>query len=412
MVPVIIAGIVFTVLGFALGWMLAGSRLREELAAERARNELGQDKNEWTEKAEAQLRETFQALAAKSLQNNAEAFITQSREQLDSMVKQLRGDWSTQKEQFSNLVQPVERGLKSLDEHVRQLEQKREGAYKALEQHIGELKHAHSELRDATGHLRSALTTSSSIRGQWGELQLRRVVEMSGMLNHVDFEEQQQAGQTRPDMTVRMPNKGVLPVDAKTSLQDYLRAVESEDAGTRKAALKAHALAMRAHVRSLASKEYWKQFERTPDVVVMFVPNEACLSAAFEEDGELIEYALEHQVLLVTPVMLFGLLKAIAYGWQQQVVTENARLIANQGRELHERLATFLSHLGKTGQNLERAVKAYNDAIGSAESRVMPAARRLRELGSANQDLESPQPVELQTRLPAHSGGNDEEVSA
>jgi DNA recombination protein RmuC len=405
---VVLTALFGLLLGVALGWLMASLRhaarsgaLQSELAALRRDQELARERRSWTEKAEQQLRDTFQALAANSLKSNADTFISQAREQLDTLLKQMRGDWSAQKDQFAHLVQPVEKSLQTLDEQVRRLEQRREGAYRTLEQHLTELRAAHKELRDETGHLRTALTTSSSARGHWGELQLRRLVEMAGMASHVDFEEQQQAGGTRPDMTVRLPNAGILPVDAKTSMQDYLHACEAETEGARKQHLKAHAQAMRQHVRSLSQKEYWQQFDRAPDVVVMFVPNEACLSAGFEEDPELIEYGLQQHVLVATPVTLFGLLKAIAYGWQQQAVTENAAEIAKEGKLLCERLSVFLDHLSKTGRGLDAATKSYNDAVGSLESRLMPSARRLRELGAASRAPEAPAVAERQARLPA-----------
>lgn len=404
---VIVIGVLCLLIGVVLGWMMAALRhsnragaLQSELAALRRDQELARERETWSEKAEQQLRETFQALAANSLKSNAETFITQTREQLEAILKQMRGDWSAQKDQFTHLVQPVEKSLKTLDEQVRQLEQRREGAYRTLEQHLTELRTAHKELRDETGHLRTALTTSSSSRGQWGELQLRRLVEMAGMANHVDFDEQQQAGATRPDMIIRLPNAGILPVDAKTSMQAFLQACEADSDSARKQHLKAHAQALRQHVRSLSQKEYWRQFERTPDVVVMFIPNEACLSAGFEEDPDLIEYGLQQHVLVATPVTLFGLLKAIAYGWQQQAVTENAVAIAQEGKLLCDRLSVFLDHLSKAGRGLDGAVKAYNDAVGSLESRLMPSARRLRELGASTKDPEPPAIAEGQVRLP------------
>jgi len=405
---IILTAILTGCAGLLIGWLAATlraekarSQLQEQLVALQKEGESAREKLSWAETAERQLREAFQALAAKTLQANAETFLSQAQGQFDSILKQFRGDWSTQHEQFSNLVLPVEKNLKALDEQVRQLEQRREGAYKSLEQHLGELKTAHRELRDETGHLRTALTTSSRARGQWGELQLRRIVEMAGMVSHVDFDEQEQAGGMRPDMLVRLPNKGILPVDAKTSMQDFLAAMETDDEQVRKQRIKAHAAAMRNHVRTLSNKAYWSQFERTPEVVVMFVPNEACLSAGFEADPELIEYGLQQQVLVATPVTLFGLLRAIAYGWQQQAVAENAQAIALEGKELCERLAVFMEHLRKAGKGLDGAVRSFNDAVGSAESRLMPSARRLRELEATTRAPEAPQPVERQARLPS-----------
>ncbi|MBN1557333.1 MAG: DNA recombination protein RmuC [Lentisphaerae bacterium] len=404
MTPLFIAALAALLAGLALGYLaglLRGARTREELAVLKQGRRAETDKLAWVEQAEQQLRDAFQALAARSLQSNAETFIGQARAQLDATLKQMRGDWSTQREQMAHLVQPVEKGLQALDDQVRRLEQRREGAYRTLEQHLAELKLAHRELRDETGHLRSALTVSAQTRGQWGELQLRRLVEMAGMLSHVDFDEQQTAGGQRPDMIIRMPNEGILPVDAKTSLSDYLKAFETDDPAARKACLRAHAQAMRGHIRSLSGKAYWQQFDRTPEVVVMFVPNETCLSASFEEDPQLIEYGLEQHVLLATPVTLFGLLKAVAYGWQQQAVAENARAIAREAHELCERLGVFLEHLRKAGKGLDGAVHAFNSAVGSAEARLLPSARRLRDLGATSGEPAPVEPVERQVRLPA-----------
>lgn len=400
--------------GAALGWLLCAlraARAREgyvsriaELEQQRAADA---DKLAWREASEERLREAFEALASGALKANAETFLQQTGERLDSVLKQLRGDWSTQKEQFAGLVTPVEKTLKTLDEQVRALEQKREGAYRSIEQHIGELSKAHRELRDEAGHLRSALTTSSRARGQWGELQLRRVVELTGMMKHVDFDEQATRGDQRPDMVVHLPHQGQLPVDAKASLEDYLRACESQDDATRRTRLKAHAAAMRNHVRTLGAKSYWAQFDRAPEVVVMFVPNEACLAAAFEEDGGLIEYGLEQHVLIATPVTLYGLLKAIAYGWQQQSVAENAERIAAEGKDLCDRISVFVDHLRRSGKGLDAAVDSYNKAVGSLESRVMPSARRLREYGASLKEVEAPTPSERGARLPATEEGTE-----
>lgn len=411
MTPTIIAGVVGAVIGLVLGWLLAASRysqIRAELAVARKTEETNQEKLAWIEQAETQLRDTFQALASKALASNAENFSRQTRDQMEGLMKQIKGDWSVQKEQFSNLVNPVEKSLQSLDQHVRTLEQKREGAYRSLEQHLGDLKTAHQALRDETGHLRSALTVSSRSRGQWGELQLRRIVEQAGMLNHVDFDEQEHtADGQRPDMVIRMPNEGILPVDAKTSLEAYLQAVEADTEDVRRQKMKAHAQAMRNHVRSLSSKAYWKQFQHAPEVVVMFVPNEASLGAAFEEDPQLLEYGLEQHVLVATPVTMFGLLKTIAYGWQQQSIADNAHEIAEEGKILCDRLAVFLDHLQKTGKGLDAAVQSYNDAIGSAQNRLIPSARRFKDLGSTTREIDAPPAIETQARLTDSSAPAD-----
>lgn len=410
----IIATLIGIIIGLAIGWLLARQRSVGTVARLETKLQGEREKGDWHDESDQRLRETFEVLASKALKSNSETFVRQTRDQLDSILKQMKGDWSLHKEQITNLVQPVEKSLKSLDEQVRQIEQKREGAYKTLEQHIGDLKNAHRELRDETGHLRQALTTSPRARGQWGEVQLRRIVEMAGMLKHVDFKEQAVSGDQRPDMVIQLPNSGMLPVDAKTSMEHFLQAVDADDEPERKKFIKQHGAAMRGHINTLGKKEYWKQFDVTPEVVVMFVPNEACLSASFAEYPELIEEGLRQHVLVATPVTLYGLLKAIAYGWQQQSIADNAKIIAAEGQQLCDRLGVFLGHLQKSGRGLDAAVRSYNEAVGSAESRLMPSARRLRELGATSKEIESVSPIDHQVRLPASTGEaeDDSETAA
>ncbi len=409
MVPYLI---IACVVGLVIGWLAATARnssktarLEAELRGERERSASRQDE-------EARLREMFEALASQALKSNSETFIRQTRDQLESVHKQIKGDWSLQHEQFSKLIQPVEKNLKTLDDQVRNLEQKREGAYKTLEKHIGDLTSAHRELRDETGHLRQALTTGSRARGRWGELQLQRIVELTGMIRHVDFQEQVHEGGQRPDMLIHMPNERDIPVDAKTTLEDYMQAIDATDEASRKQHLKNHAKAMRARIQSLGNKEYWKQFEPMPEVVVMFVPNEASLSAAFDEDDKLLEFGLDQHVLLATPVTLFALLKAVAYGWQQQELAENARKIADEGRVLFERINTFVGHIQKAGRGLNSAVESYNSAVGSLESRVMPSVRKFKELRVTDREIESASPIEHNIRLPASTEEDDLAESA
>jgi DNA recombination protein RmuC len=227
------------------------------------------------------------------------------------------------------------------------------------------------------------------------------VVELAGMVAHVAFDEQAVVEAGRPDLIVYLPNRGILPVDAKAPMQAFFEAMEAGDGETRRLKLKAHADAVRSCVRDLGQKKYWEQFEKAPEFVVMFVPNDTCLSAAFEHDPELLEFAFQQRVLLTTPVTLLALLKAVSYGWQQQQITENVQQIAEQGKALYERLAKFIEHLSRTGEGLDRAVRAYNEAIGSLESRVMPAARRFGELGAMTRELTSPETIEHQPRRPA-----------
>ncbi|MDA1274459.1 MAG: DNA recombination protein RmuC [Verrucomicrobia bacterium] len=374
-----------------------------ELAKER---EADAEKLQWKDQAEGKFREAFNALAGQVLQSNSEQFLNRAREQLTTLLTGVRGDWNVQKVEMQKIVQPVEITLKALDAHVRELEQKREGAYKGLDAQLRQLGQAHQQMQTATIKLEQALK-SPTIRGSWGQIQLRRVVEMAGMESRVAFDEQATGDEGRPDMVVHLPNHTVLPIDAKAPMQAFLEAMETTDADTRRVKMAAHAEAVRRRVRELSQKKYWEQFDRAPEFVVMFVPNETCLSAAFEHDPTLLEYGFEQRVLLTSPVTLLALLKAVSYGWQQQQIAENSREIAEQGKELYDRLSRFVDHLRKAGSGLDSAVKSYNDAIGSLESRVLPSGRRFKELGVATAELPTLEPLDRQVREPGISPKTD-----
>ena len=271
--------------------------------------------------------------------------------------------------------------MSKLDKQVRELEASREGAYSSLGTQLEGLHKLQDSLRQQTTTLAQALK-SPTVRGRWGEVHLRRLVELSGMANHVDFTRagsRRDAG--RPDMVIRLPEKGLVPVDSKVPLDAFLKAMETDDEDARRQYLAEHAKAFRARIRELAQRAYWEQFEKVPEVVVMFVPMEASLSAAFQSDRDLFEYAFQNKVLVTSPIALFALLRAIAFGWQQQQVAENAAEIAAQGKSLYERVNTFVGHLSGVGKSLDASVRKYNEAVGSLDTRVLPAARRLRDLG-------------------------------
>jgi DNA recombination protein RmuC len=355
-------------------------RLAETQAYLRAEKE----KNAWTDDAKERFKDAFKVLATS---------------ELEAKSNQLK---TTAKEELIGVVGPLKEELTKLDRQVRELEVKREGAYSSIGTQLDGLNKLQDSLRQQTTTLAQALK-APTVRGRWGEIHLRRLVELSGMAKHVDFSEQEATAQSgRPDMVVRLPERGILPVDAKVPLDAFLKAMETESEDARKTYLAQHAQALRNRVRELSQRAYWDQFERAPEVVVMFVPVEASLSAAFQADSELFEYAFQNKVLVTSPIALFALLKAVAFGWQQQQVAENAAQIAAQGKSLYERLATFIDHLGGMGRSLESSVRKYNDAVGSLDGRVLPAARRLRDLGVGSADIEPLQPVELQPR-PASS---------
>jgi len=385
----VVAFLVGLLVGLAV-WHRSRSRLASESASlkekvvslEKEREGVA-EKLDWIRKAEENMRDAFKALASDSLKSNSETLTAQV------------------KKDFQGVVDPLKESLTSLDGHVRELEKNREGAYKEMVQRLSELRDTHAKLQQSTISLTEALR-SPTVRGRWGEIQLRRVVEMAGMVKHVAFDEQATTDLGRPDMIAHLPNGGVLPVDSKVPLTAYLAAMEASDDDARKHHLREHAKAMRSRVKELGLKQYWDQFPSAPDFVVMFVPNEACLGAAFEYDPELLEYAIDKKVLISSPVTLLALLRAVAYGWQQHRITENALRIAEEGRDLHGRLASFVNHFTELGDSVEKVVRKYNAAVGSFERRLMPAARRFQELGlSGKEELEAPSEVDLVPSLPA-----------
>ena len=373
--------------GFAVGW--AAFRLREgrrsadlRIANARLEQELRteQEKVQWTEIAEQRLREAFTALASQSLSSNSEQFLTHAQRELKT------------------LVEPLNQKLDTMDQQVRALETKREGAYGRLGEQLRSLGEAQSRLQRTTVSLEQALK-SPTARGRWGELQLRRVVELAGMVAHVDFDEQTTAGEGRPDMIVRLPGNGVLPVDAKASATAYLDAMQSEGAA-RAAKLGEHVRAMRSRIQDLSRKQYWAQFDRAPELVVMFVPFESALSAAFELDPELLEYGIRQHILVASPVTLLALLRAVAFGWQQQQITENARQIAGEGRELYARVLNVLKPFSEAGTHLGRAVEAYDKAVGSLEHRLFPALHRMKDLTASSDELPETSELRKSPRVP------------
>jgi len=331
----------------------------EKLKVEKAAQD---EKLRWTENAQQHLREAFEALASEVLKSNADEFLKRAKEQLDTVIARVRGDWGVQKEELKGLIRPLEEALEKMDEQVRALEQKREGAYQGLTEQLRQLASAQESLQTTTVRLVQALR-SPTARGRWGEFQLRRIVELAGMTAHVDFEEQAATAEGRPDMIIYMPNEGVLPVDSKAPpLDAFFSAVEAEDEAARRRHLEALLKSMRQ------------------EFVIMYVPSEACLSTVFQLDPEIFEFAARQRVLITSPVTLLALLRAVAYGWQQHEIAESAREVTKQALELYHRFVKFLEHFQKAGAQLDKAIDAYNRAVGSVTSRVFPAARRLEEL--------------------------------
>ena len=370
---------------------ISRAQLEEELRAER-------DKAASLDALQERMKETFDALAHKALTSNSDQLLTRSRDQLESLLKQVRGDWGTHKEQLKGLVDPLSKALETMDKQVQVMEQKREGAYQTLGEQLRSLGDAQTQLRQSTVRLEQSLK-SSTAGGRWGELQLRRVVELAGMTKHVDFQEQVSGEQGRPDMIVRLPNEGILPIDAKAPASAYLDAMNLEGEA-RAQKLGEHAKAMRSRVQELSRKAYMDQFEKAPEIVVMFVPFESALSAAFEQDPGLLEYGIEQRILVASPVTLLALLRSAAFGWQQYHIAEHAQLIADQGRELYARFLNVIRPIADAGDKLGKAVDSYNRAIGSMESRLMPALRKLKDSAAVSEETPTIEPIEQNPRLP------------
>jgi DNA recombination protein RmuC len=375
-----------------------GERLRIEAARFESERNAAAEKAQWVERSQETLRDVFTAIASQALTTNSEQFLSRTREQLSALLDQLRGDWSTQKEELKGLVSPLKESLTTLDTQIHSLEEKREGAYKSIEQQIRGLGEAQIQLQSTTTTLTQAMK-SSTARGRWGELQLRRIAELSGMVDHVDFTEQPTTDEGRPDMIVHLPNGGVLPIDAKASATAYLAAMEADGEG-RRAKLVENAKAMRLRIQDLAKRQYWAQFPTAPELVVMFVPIESALAAAFELDEDLLEYGIQQRILVASPITLLALLRTVAFGWQQHRIADNARAIAEQGRELYDRVVNVLKPIRDAGAHLGRSVDAYNQAVGSLEQRLLPGFRRFKELVAHEKEAPELEPIEQTPRLP------------
>ena len=398
-------------LGLAVGLLVrSGQSARSRTTQGRLEAELDQTRRAAEERSASfddvrrQLTDEFARLSSEALRQNADQFLVLADTRMGETRLAAEGDLAKRQEEIGRLLAPIAEQLGRYDEGIRKLELERQSAYTALTEQMRHLTSSHDRLERETRNLVTALR-SPQTRGRWGELQLRRVVEMAGMLERCDFSEQVSSdgdtGRMRPDMVVHLPGGKNVAVDAKVPMQAFLDANEAEDESVRRSHLASHGRQMKAHVDALSKKEYWKRVDPSPEFVVAFIPGDPLLTAALEHEPGLMEYAVANHVLLATPTSLIALLRAVAYGWQQEALTENARQVQVLGAQLYERISVLGDHMAGVGRSLTGAVTAYNKAVGSLEGRVLVTARRFVEMGvvgAGERELAQPVPVDTATR--------------
>lgn len=396
-------------LGLLIGLLMRGPAIRRletanAVLSEKLKNEeaLAEERKAALDLALERLANSFDQLADKSLQANSENFLRLAREHLGKHQAVAQSELSEREKAIQNLVKPIAEALNKTEKQILEMEKARQHAFGNIDQQLKSMTEGQHKLQTETRNLVNALRRPQ-VRGQWGEMTLRRLAELAGMVEHCDFYEQETSGKgdslQRPDMLIRMPDERVLVVDVKTPLDAYLAAMEATDETVREAELDRHARHVRERVSELAKKAYWDQFARSPEFVILFIPGEQFLAAALDRLPDLQEKAMQQKVLLATPTSFVGLLKVVAYGWRQISLAENAERIRDLGEELYGRLATFGNHLAKVGRQLGGSIDAFNAAVGSLERSVLPSARRFVEMGvQSRSEVPELQPLEKAPR--------------
>lgn len=383
------------------------SQLQAELQGERR---AAQERMSSFNKATEELAERFKALSRDALKDNNQSFLQLAHATLEKFQENAKGDLEFRQKAIDQLVKPLKESLEKVDGKIGEIEKERAGAYSQLREQVKALATSQVQLQAETGNLVKALRTPH-IRGRWGEIQLRRVVEMAGMLQYCDFVEQEtvmtEDGRIRPDLIVRLPGNRTIVVDAKVPFDAFYESISTTDDDIRSARLKDHARLVRVHIGALSKKSYWESVQPTPEFVLLFLPGETFYSAALEHDPRLIEDGVGQNVIIATPTTLIALLKAVSYGWRQEQMAENAQEVSELGKTLYERLRVFTNHFADIGKGIERALDSYNRGVGSFEGRVLRTARKFKERGAlSGEDIDILEPIDKATRaLSLDEGG-------
>jgi len=387
---IVIIGLIAALVGFSLGKLL--SKRKIEHKERQFREQQSKDQALFDDQLD-QLNHSFSTLSQEALRHNNESFLNLAKQSFSQLQSSAHHDLLAREQGFANLIKPIQQSIKETDQQLKRFELDRKATEAKLSEQIGGLLNSQHALQSETRNLVTALRRPE-VRGQWGELTLKRLVELAGMAEHCDFDLQTtvntENGQLRPDMLIHLPNQRQLVVDVKTPLDAYLSANEASDETSRSKHLLRHARNLKTRIQELAKKQYWEQFSNSPDFVILFIPGDQFLSSALDQDKSLLEFALERRILLATPTSLVGLLRAIAYGWNQETLSKNSEQIKQLGETLYNRLLVLTEHLNALGKNLDQSVSQYNKVIGSFESKALPAAKKLSSLG-----LDQDQQIEL-----------------